>query len=385
MHPEDSGIPLQREAPRPTLPVELYSHVFAFIYRDPDLCRFALVSRMFYRETIPFLYHTIDLSVQWNRIFSFGLAIKSNPELALHVRVLTLALWSDAPTDLEDLIGEILCRVQNLRTLTMEPSSREFEDFPGLTRGIPFQLHTFHNHCLDLPDTISFLRSQPHITDWTHLFPHCGQRPVFLEGHLPNITTICVEASVLQAFNTARPVKQMFVCYDDDHPEMQDFTPFGLFRETLVTLCWDRSLSSSDVGAPDAMALLVKQMPRLKHLCIIDVNNDRIQAAGTAQLNPFDTLLHSLSLFKNLETFAYSPPISDTTSFWWTVCRDKGFEQVARELFSAQPRLRRITFHDHSQPDVKMEDWVTNGVCYAKGPGGDTASPLTFDSWKELW
>ncbi|KDQ53738.1 hypothetical protein JAAARDRAFT_421803 [Jaapia argillacea MUCL 33604] len=354
------------------LPLELYAHIFAFVRDNRDLCRISLVSRTFHRESTPFLYHTVDLTLRQHHMHSFCPTIKSNHDLALHVRILTLYLLPRylSPSPLENLFQEILSSLHNLRVLTIEPSYLGFADFAVLTRDCQFQLRAFHNSAFGLPPTFRFLDSQPCIRDWTHTVPY-DSGVTFLETRLPNLTTICVNATILPLFTTPRPVKQI------------------LFRETLVTFSWDRSLSLSGVGGAAAISLVAEAVPNLKHFCLIDVDEDHLEPDRVGLHHPLDDLLVALSRFKHLETFAYSPPMRDFTSPWWMVYPAEGSDHIARAFFSAQATLRLVAFRTRPSCTAHRNDWVASAKCYSKSPEGKIRKerhlPLRFDSWRELW
>ncbi|KDQ53741.1 hypothetical protein JAAARDRAFT_39053 [Jaapia argillacea MUCL 33604] len=378
---------MDKTPPQQLLPVELYSHIFAFVEDDQDLCRLSLVSRLFYQESTPPLYHTVDLSIRENRIYYFGPTIRDNPGLALHVRVMTLTLWYFSMSVLEDLVGDILAATHNLRVLTIDSSPRDFKDFAGITRNCQFRLYTFHNHAIDLTDHLRFLEAQPNITNWTLTVPHQDRSVHLLDTHLPNVVTMSVDATVLRAFTTPRPVKQLSIFYDydysDEGPELEHSIPLEVFRETLVTFSWDRTLSYSDVGGPVAIASIADQAPYLKHLFLIDLPGDSDEPVDHQS---FHVLLRPLSLFKDLETFAYAPAKDDTDSFWWNVCSLEGPPKVAEALFAAQPTLHLVTFQTCDSENL---DSTLHEVCYSRSPDGEVreepASTLTFDSWRELW
>ncbi|KDQ53739.1 hypothetical protein JAAARDRAFT_421843 [Jaapia argillacea MUCL 33604] len=270
-----SDYPMNETSRPPPLPVELYSHIFTFVDSHTYLRRLCLVSRAFYHAAVPFVYHTIHLDYSDRQIKRLRLIIRTNPELALHVRELTLIPGYLSEGSTIDLAEEIFTSLHNLRVLTIDSLLHDFKDFTRITRNCRSQLHTLHNKYVHLTDYLPFLKSQSNITNWTHLA--ANRDLTLLENSLPNLTTMCVEASLLRCFTTPRPVKQLYVCYDPfsyADPGLEDSIPLGPFRDTLATLSWDRSLSWGSVGGPAAISSIAEQVPHLKHLCVIDVPDD---------------------------------------------------------------------------------------------------------------
>ncbi|KDQ53729.1 hypothetical protein JAAARDRAFT_39041 [Jaapia argillacea MUCL 33604] len=338
------------------LPLELYSHIFSFVSDNQDLCQICLSSRSFYQEAVPKLYHRVNLTLDEEQVISFAWTMETNRILGTFVEELTIAFWFEAapavdgrgrPTSQAFMFTacrKILSAVNNLRALATMVGDHWSEGHAMVLRDCSFRLHTFHNISLNILDVIDFLHRQPTIQRFTH------RRPFFMSGEtrfpksfLPNLTSMEADVEILFAFQGPRPLRELFLHYFEGEIEFGTsmLTNLSLFGETLVSLILDRENCNGDVDCPALMGFIGEKLPHLGRLSILD---GRIELAENQSVDAtFIRFLSSLSLFKKLHTFEYSPASWDISSFWWAVL-SRGATQVAREIFSSNPYLREIKF-----------------------------------------
>ncbi|KDQ53733.1 hypothetical protein JAAARDRAFT_61118 [Jaapia argillacea MUCL 33604] len=391
------------------LPPELYSHIFSLIPCKRQLHRLCLASSSFYHEAVPFLYHTVDLATSKTRTISFGSTITSNPKLGLHVRNLTIRCWSHPSYEcvrdaFEALYRQILLTVDNLQVLTIAETHIRFKDFNALVRHCRFTLDAFHNMSLGLDAIDEFLLCQPRIRHWTHLSQcQCtiGSADLTLHSQvLPNLTIMETDLQLVNSFDAPHPVREMYLRYGirDNLFERPALVKLKLFTETLVTLKLDRNCivldghGLADFSGLDILQHVAESVPGLRNLWIQDSHFWKVALDG--ELDSPDTnaalilLSKYLARFAKLETFAYSPHPSDSTSFWWSICEDKGPDYVAQVLFSPNsPSLRTLLFPVEPVPVSSYS--AVLAVRYLRSPIGDhrkhSSALFNFGPQGEQW
>ncbi|KDQ53734.1 hypothetical protein JAAARDRAFT_421780 [Jaapia argillacea MUCL 33604] len=203
------------------LPSELYSHIFSLIPSTQELRSLSQTSSIFYREALPFLYHTVDLTTTIARITAFSSALASNPTLGLHVRDLTIKCWydpsdGDVRIDCEVLYHTILLATDNLRSLTILDTDLEFHDFEGMVSDCRFRLDAFHNLGEDLGVVYSFLIHQPTITHWSQCRPTRPRVAIIHLIHdqmLPNLTILNADINLPLVINKRNTVEELSLHY----------------------------------------------------------------------------------------------------------------------------------------------------------------------------
>ncbi|KDQ55510.1 hypothetical protein JAAARDRAFT_71361 [Jaapia argillacea MUCL 33604] len=367
----------------PTLPVELYTHIFSFISLQEDLRQICMACRIFYDETIPMLYHSVDLT-EVEQILLFARTVTTNQGVGLLVNELTITV--SQPSSRRPC-GQILSTLDNLRMLKM--NGRDFDDDDSelvFHHGIP-RLDVFYDLSFRLDFVHSFLDRHPTVRHWTHRSAfYIEQTRLRLPTQfLPNLTSFEADVEMLMAFQGSRPMEKLCLHYfqGDENLDNSILANLRLFSQTLVALTLDREYCSGDIGCPVVMQFIAENVPTLRRLSILDAPTPWVLGQPSDVPEALNPLLRSLSLFQRLETFEYSPACWDTESSWWRICA-RGPSLVAGELFRSNPSLRVVTFPD--SPPANEISYDINATSYSRGPQGvieETPATLRFGS--ECW
>jgi len=201
--------------------VELYRSIFQHISSAGSLSKLCTVSRTFRYDAERFLYHTIKLSWDYNRLLSWSKLIAGNYRLANLVRSLSLPLSSTrsgglAVGDLEVLKETIIQAFSALAFL------REFRIYtpilpgvnylsPAMLEGHPFRLHSFEDSALGLALNawLKFLHEQRNIQHWKpSLLANDGIDQALEEGILPLLASASVLSPILNML-ASRPIQRV--------------------------------------------------------------------------------------------------------------------------------------------------------------------------------
>ncbi|KDQ63691.1 hypothetical protein JAAARDRAFT_387589 [Jaapia argillacea MUCL 33604] len=251
------------------LPVELCAHIFEFATSPGDLYNICLASRTFACEAQRLLFRSVAIDTH-NRRRSFAQSVIAHPSLGRWVHSLAIEL-----VERDDDAHQAFLSLVNLRHLRVSGYTGHSAAFPSSQfLGCPYRLLSFHNYSFNLEGTVKFLLNQPDITNWTHQqseFYANGEEGVkFSNDFLPNVNSMEVDAEVLAAFSSSRPVTSMKVRFWhlDEEEETRALRDIALFRDTLTTLSLQHWDSNPHVSLTNTVTMLTQGAPNLRRLCL---------------------------------------------------------------------------------------------------------------------